>query len=162
MKLLELLLYLAMWGSIGSAIFTLFVIVVFRTGLVWKTRSEDYKFKKKIPIIGYIVMASIPVGIISLQILANYISLNPQTYSPDFITLFVMNYLLYLVLFLYDTLIVDLLVLGIWQPSFLKLPNPQDDNSSIKTHILISIPIGMILGGIITLISTFISYHYLY
>lgn len=159
---LELLLYLFIWGSIGSTIFTLFVIVVFRTGLVWKTRNEDYKFKKKIPIIGYIAMASIPVGIISLQILANYLSLNPQTYSPDFMTLFVINYLLYLILFLYDTLIVDLLVLGIWKPAFLKLPNPTDDNSSIKTHILISIPIGMIFGGIFTLISTLISFHYLY
>lgn len=158
MTLFELLLYLLLWGSIGSAIFTIFVILVFRTGLVWKTRNEDYKFKKEIPVIGFVAIATIPVGIISLQVLANYISLELQNISLDFLGLFVINYLLYITLFLYDTLVIDLVFLGVWRPAFLKLPDVKNDSSSIKHHILISIPVGLIFGLIVTLISSTISW----
>lgn len=50
----EVVCYLAAWGIIGSALFSLFVIFVFRTGVVYNARDEDGLLKEKIPIQGYL------------------------------------------------------------------------------------------------------------
>jgi hypothetical protein len=68
-----------------------------------------------------------------------------------------LNYSVYLILFLFDTFFIDGFVLAIWRPAFLKLPDEMG-RESMKKHILISIPIGLLLGIILTLISTAISY----
>ncbi|MFX0065768.1 MAG: hypothetical protein ACFFC7_26645, partial [Candidatus Hermodarchaeota archaeon] len=103
-------------------------------------------------------MLVIPVGIISLQVLANFISLKLQNISLDLIGLFLLNYGLYFALFLYDTLIIDLLVLGVWHPAFLKLPAVEGDVPSVKQHLKLSLPVGIVAGLVLTLISTLISY----
>ncbi|MFX0066968.1 MAG: hypothetical protein ACFFC7_32955, partial [Candidatus Hermodarchaeota archaeon] len=59
MSVQEILWYLGLWGAIGCVIFTFFVILVFRTGLVWTTRSkEDYHFKENISFKGRLLMRS--------------------------------------------------------------------------------------------------------
>jgi hypothetical protein len=52
-------------------------------------------------------------------------------------------------------------VLGIWRPEFLKL---SDDigAQSMKKHILISIPVGLIAGAALTAISSAISHFVLF
>jgi hypothetical protein len=158
MSVLEFFLYLGLWGSIGIAVFTIFVILVFRTGLVWITRNkDDYSFKRSIPIKGILVMAIIPLSIICLQVLANYLSLKIQNIHLDFLGLFLLNYILYIILFIYDTLIIDFLVLGVWRPAFLKLSDKNRGDTSVKSHILISIPVGIVIGAGLSLISTVIS-----
>ncbi len=159
MSVLEILWYLGLWGVIGCVIFTFFVILVFRTGLVWTTRGkEDYHFKENISLKGKLLMLVIPGAIILLQVLANFVSLKLQNISLDLIGLFLLNYGLYLVLFLYDTLVIDLLVLGVWHPSFLKLPDVEGGVPSIKQHLKLSLPVGIVAGLVLTLISTLISY----
>ena len=62
----------------------------------------------------------------------------------------------YLVLFLYDTLVIDGLVIGVWRPSFLRLPDAMG-RQSMKRHMLVSIPAGLLIGAALTAISTAVS-----
>ncbi|MFX1253253.1 MAG: hypothetical protein ACFFCZ_16715 [Promethearchaeota archaeon] len=159
MSVLEILWYFGLWGVIGCVLFTFFVILVFRTGLVWTTRSkEDYHFKENIPLKGRLLILVIPVAIILLQVFANFFSLRLQNISLDLIGLFLLNYGLYFVLFLYDTLVIDLLILGVWHPAFLNLPDVKGDTPSIKQHLKLSLPAGIVTGLALTLVSTLISY----
>ena len=60
-------------------------------------------------------------------------------------------------LFLYDTLVIDILVLVIWHPRFLRLPDTEAFTSA-RYHLR-TIPAGTILGVLMTLISTLISFY---
>jgi hypothetical protein len=58
---------------------------------------------------------------------------------------------------LFDTVVVDGLVLSVWRPGFLQLPEGMD-GESMKRHMLLSIPVGMMAGIGLTALSTVISY----
>jgi hypothetical protein len=75
--------------------------------------------------------------------------------------LFLLNYGHYLMLFLFDTAVIDGLVLGVWRPGFLRLPDAMG-GESMKKHILISIPIGVVAGLGLSAISTAVSYFTLF
>ncbi len=146
---------LILWSLIGIFIFNLFVIIVFRTGFVWKSRNKKGLLKKKQSLLGYLSMLILPIGIISIQLLFSYFSFN-STFS--FTKIFLLNYLLYAILFVYDTFVIDYITLSLWKPKFLKIPKNLNSKSMNK-HILISIPFGAIIGLIITLISVLIFYY---
>ena len=142
--------YIAYWGTIGSIVFTGMVYVLFWTDLVYVAREEDGKLKRNMPLRGYLAMSIIPLSIIYLHIHGWRSSL--EQYALGFNELLLVNYGLYLFLFLYDTLIIDILVLCLWRPSFIKLPN-MERNECIRHHLW-TFPIGTGLGIIPTLIST--------
>ena len=142
--------YIAYWGTIGSIVFTGMVYVLFKTDLVYKARDEDGKLKKNMPLSGYLAMSIVPISIIYLHVHGWSSSL--KQYILGFSDLFLINYGLYLFLFLYDTLIIDILVLCIWRPSFIRIPD-REGFTSIKHHLW-TLPIGSILGAAATLLST--------
>ena len=47
MILINVISYLVVWGIIGAVLFSLFVIFVFRTGIVYNARNEDGLLKRK-------------------------------------------------------------------------------------------------------------------
>jgi hypothetical protein len=146
---------LILWSLIGIFLFNLFVIIVFRTGFVWKSRNKKGLLKKKQSFWGYLSMLILPTAIVIIQLLFNYFSFN-STFS--FTKIFLLNYLLYAILFVYDTFVIDYITLSLWKPKFLKIPKNLNSKSMNK-HILISIPFGAIIGLIITLISVLIFYY---
>ncbi len=149
--------YLGVWSAIGCAIFSVFVVVVFRTGLVFVARKQDGTLKKRIPFGGYLTMLTIPLGIIGLQLVANYFGLARRALEVSFASLFLLNLGHYLILFTFDTLVIDGLVLSLWRPGFLQLPD-SIGWQSMKRHILMSVPIGTLLGTGLVAISSLISY----
>ena len=68
-----------------------------------------------------------------------------------------MNFGHYLLLFLFDTLVIDGLVLAVWRPAFLRLPDAMG-GESMKRHMLLSIPVGTVAGIGLSAVSTVISY----
>lgn len=154
------MVYLLIWSVVGSITFSIYVIFVFRTGMVYITRNENGLLKEDIPLRGYLSSLGFLVCIIGFLVLANYFGLARKGIPVGFGILFTLNLLLYLILFFYDTLIIDGLVLGYWRPSFLQLPEAIGKDS-MKQHILKSLPVGFIFGLIISLVSTAISFFML-
>ena len=168
MNITGVLLYLGLWGFAGCFFFSLFVIVVFRTGFVWKARNKEGLLKKKLPAGSIAGMLLIPAAILGLQVCADYFGFKEGIFSSSTLPgsgwslnkvlyLFLFNFHLYLLLFAYDTIVVDYLVLVKWRPRFLKIPNTLTDES-MKKHIKYSIPVGIGVGIVLSLISTAVSY----
>ena len=156
----EIITYLVTWVIIGAVLFSFFVIFVFRSGVVYNTRNEDGLLKEKIPLRGYLTSGLFVLSIVGFLVLANYFGLVRQNLQLSFAALYVLNLLLYLILFLFDTIVIDGLVLGYWRPTFLQLPEAMGWES-MKVHIIKSIPVGAFFGLIISLVSTVIS-HYIF
>jgi hypothetical protein len=149
--------YLAVWGTIGVAAFSSFVVVAFRTGLVYTARRRDGTLKERVPIQGALAMMIIPAALLVLQLLANYTGLARRRIDPGFGGLYVLNFLHFLILFTYDTLVIDGLVLGLWHPAWLKVPDKMG-RQSMARHIRTSLPVGVVLGALMALVTTGVSY----
>ena len=158
MAFADVVRYLLQWGLIGSAVFSIFVIVVFRTGIVYTAREDDGTLKGKMPTSGLLSMLVTLLGIIALQVLANYYGLFKAGFDLSFIQLYLLNFAYYLILFAYDTFVIDYLVISLWRPSFLKIPTAMD-RESMKEHITKSIPVGLIAGILLSGISTLVAFY---
>lgn len=160
MSTAEVVIYLTVWGMIGSVIFSFFVIFVFRTGIVYSAREEDGLLKEKIPLRGYLTSGIFLLCIVGFLVLANYFGIFRKGIQLSFMAFYTLNLTLYLILFLFDTIVIDGFVLGYWRPAFLQLPEAMGW-TSMKEHMLKSIPVGIIFGLIIALLSSLISFYLL-
>lgn len=158
MSAIEILRYLVAWGIIGAVLFSLFVIFVSRSGIVYTARNEDGLLTEKIPLAGYLSSVGFVVLIIIFLIAANYFGLNQNGFVLSFWGLYALNLGLYLILFLFDSLVIDGFVIGRWRPAFLQLPDAMGAES-MREHIQKSIPVGTLFGLIISLVCTVISYY---
>lgn len=157
MSLGEVFSYLGIWSLIGAALFSAYVIFAFRTDLVYAARKDDGTLKDRIPWRGYLAMASFLLAIVGFLVLANACGLARSAFSISLGRLFVLNFALYLILLLYDTLVIDGLILGLWRPPFLRLPDALGWES-MKEHILHSIPVGLVFGIILAGVSAILSF----
>ena len=131
--------------------------MVFRTKLVYTARNQDGTLKERIPLSGYLNMLILLISIVGFQCLANYIGLARENIVLTFFPLFLLNFGHYLILFVFDSLVIDGLVLSVWRPKFLGIPDTMG-RESMKTHVLESIPIGTIAGIVLTGVSTVFSF----
>lgn len=151
--------YLAVWSSIGALLFSLFVVFVFRSGLVYSARQPDGTLKSKIPLLGLVVMSAFLLSIVAFFVLANYIGLAGRWASVGFVGLFSLNLALYLILFAFDTLLIDGFVLARWRPRFLHLPE-QMGRASMREHMRRSILVGLVAGLLLAGLSTTLSFFW--
>ena len=152
----QVLRYLVIWSTIGFVAFSVYVVVVFRTGIVYTNRKTDGTLKERIPLIGYFNMIAFLVAIVGLQVLANYFGVARVGYRMGFLSLFLLNFGHYSILFIFDTVVIDGLVLAVWRPGFLRLPDDMG-RESMKKHILISLPVGLVAGLGLAALSTAVS-----
>lgn len=115
--------FLSIWGLIGIAVFTVLVLIYSQTGMFTEAREEDGRLKKKVSFKGILSTLIILFGTIGLQLIGNAVTLRQSGLSYSFLRLFLLNYALYWVLFLYDTFVIDILVIVKWHPKFMKLPD---------------------------------------
>ena len=153
----QALRYLGLWSAVGGLVFSAFVIVVFRTGIVYASRNRDGTLKERIPCRGYLAMLVFLLGIVGLQVVANYLGLARKALEVGFFSLFLLNFSHYLVLFAFDTVVIDGLVLSVWRPGFLQLSDAMGWES-MKAHILASIPVGTVAGAGLSAMSSVVSY----
>lgn len=105
--------------------------------------------------VGFLMM------IIAFQLVANYFGLFQKNQDWDFLPLYILNFGHYLILFLYDTLVIDYGLLGKWRPGFLRLPEKMGQ-ISMRKHILLSLPVGIGAGSVLCVVVTLISYFLLF
>ncbi len=91
MSTIEVVSYLVVWGIIGAVLFSLFVILVFKTGIVYTARNEDGLIIEKIPITGYLTSIGFLVIIIFFLVAANYFGLIQNGYQLSFWSLYALN-----------------------------------------------------------------------
>jgi hypothetical protein len=149
--------YVALWSVIGALAFSLYVVFAFRSGLVYTARKADGTLKDRVPAAGVASMAGFLLLLIGFLVLANRIGLGEHITGVGFGQLFLLNLALYLVLFVFDTLIIDTLVLGVWRPAFLRVPNEMGA-SSMSEHARRSLPVSLAAGIILALVSAAVSY----
>ncbi|MBN1267412.1 MAG: hypothetical protein JXA25_18110 [Anaerolineales bacterium] len=153
----DILQYLVIWNVLGSAIFCVYVVIVFRSGVVYTAREEDGTLKKKVPLAGLLNMIGLLLAIVGLQVAANYFGLARKGLKMAFPALLGLNYAHYFILFLFDTIVIDGLVLAVWRPGFLRLPEKMG-RDSMKEHIRTSIPVGLAAGAVLAALSSAVSY----
>jgi hypothetical protein len=154
----KVLTYLITWGLIGSVLFFVLVVVLFRTGVVYTARIQDGTLRDKIPLRGKFAMLIIPISLTIFLLLANKISLAQNNIVLNLWQIFTLNYILYLILFLFDTIFIDGFTLAIWRPDFLKIPHEMG-RESMRKHIWASLPIGLFLGIFFTIIPSATTYY---
>ena len=134
MTLSQILNYLAIWSLIGAAVFSLIVIYLFRSGRVYDSRTEEGHLQERMSLKGLLTMLSFLVLIVVFITFTNYLSLISQGIDLEFLPLFGLNLALIFILIVYDSAIIDWLVIGHWRPSFLHLPEAMD-KGQMADHI---------------------------
>ena len=152
----EILSYLALWSAIGCALFSAYVVVMFRTGLAYTARNDDGTLKEQVPYSGQLNMLMLLVAIVGFQVGANYLGIASKGYGLSFLSLYLLNLVHYLVLFVFDTVFIDGVVLALWRPAFLQLPEAMG-RESMTRHMVKSLLIGLVAGIALSAFSTAIS-----
>lgn len=152
MTIQSILAYLFLWTLIGSVIFSLVVVYLFRSGLAFSARSEEGHLKKEMPLKGLLTMLGFLTLIVVFITAANYFSLARRGGLPGFWPLFALNFGLILLLEIYDTLVIDWWVIGHWRPAFLNLPDTMD-KQQMKEHICKSLVTAPLFGLLLALAS---------
>ena len=96
-------------------------------------------------------------GLLGIQVASDYFGLKLRRMEVSFIGLYLLNYALYIVLVIYDTLVIDYLVIVKWRPKFLMIPEAMNAQS-MRKHIIASIPVAPAIGLLLTALSTLIAY----
>lgn len=89
------------------------------------------------------------VGLVLIETVA---LLDYATYSSNVSVgeAFFLSYLIYCILFLYDTFVIDIFIIVFLHPAWLKLPNTEEFHS--YTYHLKTLPIGFVLGLFFTIV----------
>lgn len=149
--------FLLIWSLAGAAAFNLYVLFVFRSGLVYAARKTDGTLKEKVPFKGIASMLGFLVLLVGFLVAANLFSLSKHKAGITFGVLFILDLALYWIWFLYDTLVIDWLVLGKWRPKFLKIPDAMG-KESMAEHIRKSLLVGILSGIALALTASGITF----
>jgi hypothetical protein len=142
---------LLLWCAIGALLFNVYVVVVFRTGIVYTARDRDGALKREVSLSGAANSALLLGMIVGLQVAAlaaTFRAEGPVGYGR----LYLFAYTLYLLLGLYDTAVIDYGVIVRWRPAFLRIPDEMNV-ASMRAHIRASTLVVPLIGLPLTAIS---------
>lgn len=125
----DLIRYIGIWSLAGALAFSVLVLVAFRSGLVFAARKPDGTLKDRVPPSGIAAIAAFLLLLIAFFLLANRLGLAAHIVGARFGQLFLLNLTLFLVLFAFDTLVIDAVLLGVWRHSLLRLPQEMGSSS---------------------------------
>ena len=107
--------------------------------------------------IANVVMASLLLLSVIVLLLFDYTILVPEAAALSFVHVLFLNFALYLVLFVYDTAVIDYYVISRWRPGLMHIP-PEMGAGSMETHIAESLKRGPILIFVIALVAAVIAW----
>ncbi len=148
------------WFIIGANLLNISVIIFSYTGILYSKYDKEGRIKKKVPLMGVLSTISGLVIIVVLLIFYNYF-LFKELEQINYIAIFSANFILLFILDLYDALFIDILVIGLWRPKFLKLKDYYS-LESMKTHVKNQFTIAWIIKIPLLLLSSFCSYIFLH
>lgn len=142
-------------GCIGSLVFTGYLIVMSKVGIASAIRDDNGKLKKEFNwklIVGIVLSTTLLFGLLYV---GNKFLINSLPENPSFLQFFLNSFGIFLVIHIYDLIIVDYLIIVKWHPKFLKLPNTEY-YTTMKPHyegFVKGFPIGVIASLLVSLIS---------
>ncbi|MBN1777779.1 MAG: hypothetical protein JW811_06610 [Clostridiales bacterium] len=149
-----------MAGFIGKAViayiamcvlYSLTVYLHFRLGFVRETRDEQGRLKAKQSRKGKLVFLGFFLVIIAAFVGLDWFLL-PQSAKLGFLVVAGVNLLMMTLLVVYDSLVIDLLVIGVIRPQFLHLPEKMD-LAEMKIHVKKTFAVCWIVSVLVSLIS---------
>lgn len=154
---MDLLAYMLFWSLVGSSVFSVLVIFLFRSGGVYIARNQEGLLKEETTLQGILASLSMLVVIIGFLVAANYFGLFAKGFQLGFVPLWLTNFVLYMIVSIFDTWVIDWLVVAVWRPGFLNLPEEMG-KKSMREHIQQSILVVPVIGVVLTVLATGISY----
>ena len=143
-------------GGIGCIIFSILIVIVGYTGMAAETRDEEGHFKKKLTwksLLGFTLFIAFFIGLLYG---GNINLIHKLGNTPEFWLLCLNAFGIFLVVDLYDLIVLDYLIIVKWHPKFLKLPDT-DYYNIMKPH-LIGFIRGLPLGIIVSLMTSLAAY----
>lgn len=122
--------YVSKWSLFGIFGFSLLLVIMGATKIYHLVRDSEGELRKPMPFSGWVVMAGFVFIIISFFLSAIYFGLSSKGLKPAFWQLLLMNFLIVFAISLFDTFIIDILIIVIWHPKFLNLPDTEVFNSA--------------------------------
>ncbi len=152
-----MLLNLAIFFLIGCFLLLILTFVVYKTGLINKTRDSAGHLKKNQSIFGIIIMIIVFLLITFFFILFQLYSFDSKS---NYFEMLLWTFALMILLVLFDSFIIDLLLIGKIRPSFLNVPD-ETTIDTMRIHVKKTFTIGWIFIMPIILVSTLITYFLL-
>ena len=142
------------WFIFGCILLNIIVILVYRTDIVHNAREKNGTMKNKMPLRGILTIGFFLFFVCIYFIVFNFVFFQKLS-EFNFLYIFLANLVLITLLSFYDAFIIDLIVLGVWKPSFLQIPE-EVTIQSMKKHVIIQLTIGWIIKIPIAAFSTLI------
>ena len=148
----DLVRFVLRWGITGSLLLSAYLIIAWQTAFFGLLRAGPDSPRRNF------LRASLLTGLgsilmyIALMVVADMQDLAAGGTRPTFSFLLAHNYTVYIFWLLFDTVVIDILLVTVWRPGFLRLPAAVEHGS--VTYHLRTIPRGLILGMPVTLVAT--------
>jgi hypothetical protein len=152
MSLGDSLRFVLRWGLTGSVVLTIYLVVMWQLGYLGAVRNDQGELRRHMPKAGLLTGIGSILMYIVLIVVADLSDLFTPGTTTSFFDLMSVNYLVYLFWLLFDTLVIDILLVGLWHPGFLRLPEREAHGSAI--YHLRTIPQGMMIGIVVVLIAS--------
>jgi len=152
MSINNLVSYLIIWSMLGVILFNFVVIYLLRSGDVYESRGKDGLRKRDSSVKGWITTLGFLGLVVAFLLAGNYFSFLRIHSGFTFWQIFWLNFALMMILVVYDSIVIDWLVIAKWRPAFLKIPDEMNAES-MKKHILFTIPVAPVICAVIAAIS---------
>ncbi|HMB62995.1 MAG TPA: hypothetical protein VKN36_07985 [Eudoraea sp.] len=146
-------------GGIGCVLFTIWLILFGLGGWVRHVRDKEGKFRKKWNWQGVLGMTVFAAFLLGVLVWGNLRLQMLSMEAPGFTLLFLNSFGIFFMIHLYDLIVIDYLLIVLWHPKLLNLPNTEY-YTSIWPHIkgfAKGIPLGLVASGIAAMLSLFFS-----
>ena len=144
------------YGAIGCFIFTVFLILIAYSGIYKFIRHDDGQFKSKLTWQAVASLTTFLIFLTTLLYLGNIRLLTTTESDPGFYILWANASGIFLVIHLYDLVIIDYLIVVKWHPGFLKMPDTEY-YTTFKPHLVgfvKGLPFGVLVSMLVTILST--------
>jgi len=153
---MNIIINTTIWFLIGAFLLNIVVLIVFRTGVVYKSRKKDGTLKKKIPFAGVLSFLIMLIIMLTFFIVFDFFIFR-NTNQIKYIWVLLINLLLMLLLDFYDAFVIDILVLTKWRPGFLRL-GKELTSGSMKFHVKQQLTAGWFIKFPLILLSSALFY----
>ena len=152
----DLVWFVLRWGLIGGIAVTVYLVGVWQLGFIPSVRNESGGSPRAVLVAAVVTGAGSLLLYTVLLVMADVRDLLEGGIDLPFARLYALNFLVYLFWLFYDTFVIDILLVSVWHPAFLRLPE-QQAHGSVAYHLR-TIPRGLILGAFVSGVATSISW----
>ena len=148
----DLIRFVLRWGVTGSLLLAAYLILAWQTAFFGLLRVPRVSSGGNFPRASLLAGLGSILMYVALMVVADMQDLAQSGARLTFSSLLAYNYTVYIFWLLFDTIVIDILLVAVWHPGFLKLPS-REPHGSVSYHLR-TIPRGLVLGMPVTLVGT--------